>query len=168
MMTEKIAGLTPEQAQRALLLFYDSLPNEFWEGGRKPSTTEIEAAADNLQDNLTGEMQPAFDALMGKGNEAVKGETVKILLDLYWQHEPLQPYVEQAATKATEPMAPIPIIIGAMIVVLATIPEIEVKKDGKKKQVTIKWNPAAQIGNLVGKFAELLKALPQAMLEKFI
>ena len=33
-MEQSIASLSPEQAQRALMIFYDLLPDGFWEGGQ--------------------------------------------------------------------------------------------------------------------------------------
>jgi len=122
-MTQQISSLTVEQAQRALLLFYDMLPNELWEGQTKLSVAEIEALADELQDSAPTEIQPIINTLLTGDDKAVKGEAAKMLLQELWQYELLRPYVEQAVTRAEEPhMAPIPIVIGAFIIVLAVLP----------------------------------------------
>ena len=44
-MEQSIASLSPEQAQRALMIFFDLLPADSWEGGTRPSAAKLEATA---------------------------------------------------------------------------------------------------------------------------
>jgi len=163
-MKQQIASLTIEQAQRALLLFYDLLPDEFWEGRIKPSVAEIEASADEIQDNAPSEIQRFFSALNTEGNGVKKGEMARLLLQNFSQYEPLQPYVDQAVTLSAEPhMAPIPVIIGAYIVILAALPT---KIEAKKGKLNIEFGNFEKIPKLVEKLTEFVKVLPSNWIDK--
>ena len=124
-MIDQIFSLSSEQAQRALLYFYDILPNEVWEG-EKPSKGDIEALAEEILEVLPVDLQTHLTEVMQKDTH--RGEVAKFLLQNFAQHYQLKPYVEQALKQAQEPhMAPLPYIIGALIIVLALIPK-EIKK----------------------------------------
>jgi hypothetical protein len=161
-MTQEIAALTHEQAQRALLSFYDSLPTEYWEGNKKPSLAEIESTAEDLQDRAPAEIQPFIAALGTREGDAAKGEAAKTILNEFHQYEFLRPHVAQAIAKSREPhMAPIPVIIGAFILVLAVIPrEIITPK------VHIKIGLVADAAKLVGELTKFVQALPTKWLLK--
>ena len=129
-MEQSIAALSPEQAQHALMIFYDLLPDEFWEDGKKPSAAKMKFTAEQLQEAAPEDLQPVVSALLAEGGEEGKGEAAKTVLEMFYEQDSLRGYVEQAAEQAREPhMAPIPLIIGAVIVILAVVPK-EIKWKG--------------------------------------
>lgn len=116
-MDQSIASLSPEQAQRALIVFYDLLPADAWEGGAKPSAARLESVAERLQDDAPDDVRPVLDTLLAEGNEGEKGEMAKAVLAAFHERGELRAYVEQATKQARQPhMAPIPLIVGAVIV----------------------------------------------------
>jgi hypothetical protein len=157
-MSQLIDELTPEQEQQAIIIFYSKLPRELWENGEKPSSISIEATADELQENVSEEFKPLISDLYLKGNVEIKAEASKALLERFYGQEPLRPYVEDAARMAKEPqMAPIPVIIGAYIVILAAIPsEIYWDDNGKPH---VKFGHLKDAAVLVEKLTEFAKAL---------
>jgi hypothetical protein len=159
-MEQSIASLSPEQAQRALMIFYDTLPAETWEGGAKPSAAKLESAAAKLQEAAPEDVRPAVDALLAGGSEEEKGEVAKAVLGTFYEQEELRGMVEQATEQARQPhMAPLPLIIGAVIVLLAALPK-EVEVDGKQKTKKMKFGHLREVGALVKGFAEFAGKLP--------
>lgn len=144
-MEQSIASLSPEQAQHALMIFYDLLPDELWEGGKKPSSAELEFTAEQLQEGAPEDARPIVNVLLAEGREEGKGETAKALLNMFHSQELLRGFVEQAVQQAQQPhLAPIPLIIGAVIIILAVVP-----KEIKGKDWHIKWwNPKALVDGL--------------------
>jgi hypothetical protein len=133
-MEQSIASLSPEQAQRALMIFYDLLPGDFWEGGTKPSAAKLESTAERLLDDAPEDVQSVVDVLLAEGGEEEKGEAAKAVLSIFYEQDELRGFVEQATQQAQQPhMAPIPLIIGAVIVILAALPKEVDKKKGKWK-----------------------------------
>lgn len=163
-MEQSIASLSPEQAQRALMIFYDLLPGDFWEGGAKPSAADIEATAEELKDDAPEDVRPVVDALLAGGGEEGKGEVAKAVLSMFYEQEPLRGVVEQAAKQAQQPhMAPIPLIIGAVIVILAALPrEVDWKN---KKYVGGQLGEAAL---LIKGLADFARSLPSGLIEAII
>lgn len=147
-MEQSIASLSPEQAQHALMIFYDLLPDEFWEGGKKPSAAKIKYTAEQLQEDAPEDLQPVVNALLSKGGEKGKGEAAKTVLEMFYEQESLRGFVEQAAEQARQPhLAPIPLIIGAVIVILAVVP-----KEIKWKGGHIKGHDPARLVESLAKF----------------
>jgi hypothetical protein len=162
-MEQSIAALSPEQAQRALMIFYDLLPDEFWEGEHKPSAAEIEATAEELQEEAAGDMQPVVDAMLTEGGEAEKGEAAKAVLDMFYEQESLRGFVEQATAQAQQPhMAPIPLIVGAVIVILAALP-----KEIDRKKKSYKFGHLRDAAALMKEFAQFAGKLPAEIWKGF-
>lgn len=160
-MEQLISSLSPEQSQRALMIFYDLLPADFWEDGVKPSAARLEATAERLQEDATDDVRPVVDVLLAEGSEEEKGEAAKAVLGMFYEQEELRGFVEQAAEQAKQPhMAPIPLIIGAVIIFLGAVP-----KEIKWKGGGIKWDVAGLmngLANLVSKLpSEFKKRLTQ-------
>lgn len=154
-MQQSIASLSPEQAQQALMVFYDLLPDDFWEDGRKPSAAKIKYSAEQLREDASDDVRPVVAALLAEGGEEEKGETAKAVLGLFHEQEPLRDYVERAAEQAREPhLTPIPLIIGAVIILLAALPK---EVDLKKKQ----W----KFGHL-DELAKVIGRLPKSLSER--
>lgn len=136
-MDQSIASLSPEQAQHALMIFYDLLPDDFWEGGKKPSAAKLKFTAERLQEDAPEDVRPVVNGLLAEGSEEGKGEAAKVVLDMFYEQESLRGYVEQAVEQAKQPhLAPIPLIIGAVIIVLALVPKkIKVKTGNRSVEV---------------------------------
>jgi hypothetical protein len=155
-MEQSIASLSPEQAQHAVMIFYDLVPDDFWEDGKKPSAAKIKYTAEQLQEEASDDVQPFINALLAEGGEEGKGETSKVLLGIFHEQESLRSFVEQAAEQARQPhMMPIPLIIGAVLVILAALPK---EIDWKKKQL--------KFGHLK-ELAEVISKLPKSLYDQF-
>jgi hypothetical protein len=175
MMTqERIAALTPEQAKRALLLFYDMLPRENWESGNKPGEARIEDLADKLQENAPAEIQSFLGSLRTGDDETTTGEVAKILLQQFARIDPLRPYVEQAAARSEEPhMALDPLTLGAFTIVLLAAMSSKAKISVKDGGVDVEYTGGApklvrELGGVVEKLPEVLKALPESALKQIL
>jgi hypothetical protein len=163
-MEQSIASLSPEQAERALMIFYDLLPGEFWEDGKKPSSAKIESAAERLQEDAPDDVRPVVEAMLAEGREEEKGEAAKAVLSLFHEQEDLRGFVEQAAQEARQPhMAPIPLIIGAVIVLLAALPKDVNTKDGRWKFGHLK-----DAALLMKEFAKFAGKLPATLWERLV
>ena len=125
-MKEEINSLTDEQAQHALLRFYELLPEELWDG-QKFTFGDLEFWQEEIDSTATAEIQPFLTAVEDESNPSARGQTARVLLLQMEQHETFHPYVKQAVEAAKIPhMSPIPEIIIAATVVLAAMPrEIE-------------------------------------------
>lgn len=163
-MEQSIASLSPEQAQRALIIFYDLLPDNFWEGGIKPLPARIESTSERLHSDAPEDLQPVLEALLVEGREEEKGAAAKTVLSLFYDQESLRGFIEQAAKQAQEPhMAPIPLIIGAVIVLLAALP-----KDVDTKQGRWKFGHLKDMSVLMKEFAKFAGKLPATFWERFL
>jgi hypothetical protein len=138
-MKEKIDALTHEQAQRALLRFYELLPEELWQG-TKPTFGDLEYWREEIEDSATPDIEPFLKALEDEIDPSTRGATARILLMQFAAYEPLQPYVEEAVEEATVPhMTPLPEIIVAATIILAAIPRkiTWTDKTGKFRSIEI-------------------------------
>ena len=174
-MKERIERLTPEQAERALLLFYDLLPREGWEGGNKPTQARMEDLADKLQDNAPADIQSFLGSLRTGDGEAGTGEVAKILLQQFAEMDSLRPYVEQAAARSEEPhMALDPFTLGACVIVLlaamSSKTKITIKKDGSTVVEREGGAPklVRELAGVVEKLPEVLKALPESAMKQIV
>ena len=166
-MKEQIALLTSEQAQKALLLFYEKLQEDTWEG-LKPSIADIEFLARKLQKSESEEIK-RFLASIETSGETSHGDLAKIVLEELTHYEQFRGYVEIAIKQATEPdMAPLPLIMGGLIIVFGLLAEIkkekvvEKHKDGDKKTEIIKEKLIIKLRNprdLVGLAGTILGIL---------
>lgn len=164
----KLQMLTPEQLQRALPLFYDSLPAPAWEGG-KPSAAELLAWLDGAQDFLPAETLTLIDAFQAEGNARLRAEAAQWLLHGFHANEALRPYVDHALQRAYREDRPaVPTTIGAFIAALSVFPPVESKVKGVEQKLRIQWKPAERAARLAGGIANLAKALPARVLEQAI
>ncbi len=162
-MEQSIASLSPEQAQRALMNFYDLLPAEFWEGGVRPSAARLESTAEQVQEEAPEDVRPVVDGLLAEGNEEEKGEVAKAVLAAFYERDELRGFVERATEQARQPhMAPIPLIVGAVIVLLAALP-----KDVDLKEKRWKFGHLRDAAALVKELAEFAGKLPAEVWKGF-
>jgi hypothetical protein len=163
-MEQSITSLSHEQAQRALMIFYDLLPGDFWEGGKKPSAVKLKLTAEKLQDDAPEDVRPVVDVLLAEGREEEKGEAAKAVLSIFYEQESLRGYVETATHQAQQPhMAPLPLIIGAVIVILAALPK---KIDWKNKQY--EGGQLRDAAALVKEFGQFAAKLPVELWKEII
>lgn len=161
-MNGPIDSMSSEQAQRALLIFYESLP----EGqGRKPSLTELQALAEEVQDEGPADILSLVTGILKGPSTADRGEFSKILLRELAQCEPIRPYVETAITRAREPqMAPVPDVILAALVVMPLLPKISYEK--RKSVLRVDWDPCGNLIAIIDSLRGLAKALPAELLNR--
>ena len=165
-MNEQIESLTPEQAQRALLMFYDLLPSTNWEDGNKPSSARMDALADRLLKNSPEGIQPFLGSLHTGNDPLVRGETARVVLQQFAQIDALAPYVTQAMTRSLEPHMMIdPISIGAIVIVLlaALSAQGRIKTPGGV-EINFKGGAPAmleQLAKVLKELPDVLKALPE-------
>ena len=69
-----IGALTPESAQRALLILYDLVHEGLWEAGQKLSVVNIGAHAERVEENAPADVTYFLDGLRGSRGEQAKGE----------------------------------------------------------------------------------------------
>jgi hypothetical protein len=163
-MKESICSLSPEQAQRALLIFYESLPGELWQGP-KPSWPDIEAVAENLQDEAPGDLKGLIAGILKGPSANDRGELAKILLNEFAQCQPFRAYVEAAVQSGSEPqMAPVPLIILAAFVVFPVLPRIAY--DNREGRLKIVWDPSGNLNKTIHSLTELAKSLPSELLSR--
>lgn len=156
-MEQSIATLSAEQAQQALMIFYDLLPDELWEGGAKPSPVKIESTVERLEDEAPESIRPVVAALVGEGGEEKKGEAAKAVLGMFYEQESLRELVERAAQQSKNPhLAPLPQVIGGMIVLLACLPKDMISKHGPYKLRQLQ-----EAGALMQEFTAFVGRLPK-------
>lgn len=146
-MHEKVASLSTEQAQRALLLFYDLLPAGSWQDG-KPSEARVEALTDELREDGPPEAQALLAKLDESDDPRIAAEVARVLLNQFADQPATRPYVETAVERAGEPHLML-IETVVLIGVLAVLSGIDYDKP-----------PFAFKGQRV---VELVKALPSSL-----
>lgn len=162
-----VTSLTNEQAQRALLALYESIPTGVWQASQKPSPTRLTHLVDQAEDEAKGEALPAIGKLRKPGQTAVKGETAKaILMDFYSEPE-WQALVDKAIAGAQRPhMSPIPAELGPILLTLAAL-AIRVKfvrTTGEKSGPTTKLDFEFSPKKAVEATLNLVKNLPSVFL----
>ncbi|HKO44947.1 MAG TPA: hypothetical protein VJU84_16840 [Pyrinomonadaceae bacterium] len=162
-MESTIASLSPDQAQRAIMIFCDLVPTSFWEGGARPSPAKIERTVEKLEDNAPPEARPIVEALSG-GTEEQKGEIAKALLNTFHEQETLSGFVDQAVEQAQQPhLSPLPLIVGALTLVLLSGVRL---KAGGGKGVQLEIAVTDNIKALTGGIETIVKQIPKATLGK--
>ena len=158
-----LESLSALQAQRAILLVYDLLPDAAWAGGAKASLVSFDALGDDLLDATARDAgtSAVVKGLIQPGNDELKGAVARHALQALAQDPTLRPIVFGAAARSTEPdmMSP-PEIVGACIIAMSLLPKYETTDvDGKR---TTKWlfDPTGNAALLLDKLTALVKALP--------
>jgi hypothetical protein len=155
-MEQSIASLSPQQAQRALLIFYDLLPADLWEGSKKPSAAKIESTVEKLQEEMTEDVRPVVQALLNAGGEGEKGGAAKAVLNMFYEKQSLRGFVEQAVRQAQQPhMSPIPLMFGEVAILLAAMPKDVDQANGQWKSGHLRDAAA-----LMREFSQFTSTLP--------
>jgi hypothetical protein len=121
-LNQEIASLTSKQAQEAVTIFYDMLPKDQCQGGKKLSPAGLQASADELKKIASSDIAPFISSVLEGSNEVRREKLSKLLLGEFSRYEQLEPYVRTAIKEASEPhMADITPVIGALLIVLSAI-----------------------------------------------
>jgi hypothetical protein len=156
-MDERIDSLTDEQAQHALLRFYELLPADYWQG-EKLTYSDLEYWQEEIDEAATPDIQPFLEAVEDESNASARGRTARLLLVQFADYEPLRPYVEQAVEEAETPqMVPLPVVIVAATVVLAAMPKEIEYSDAAGHPVKIKLGQLESAAAFVKSIADFLK-----------
>ncbi|MFO0956421.1 MAG: hypothetical protein U0800_03015 [Isosphaeraceae bacterium] len=165
-MAASIADLTPEQAQAALLKFYELLPASMW-GGAKPSWTALDGLAEDLESEAesgdSAELAREIAAVRNaaSADPARRGELARILLANASAIEPLRPYLDRAIESALAPkMVPIPLVIGAVMMAVAVMPKVT-SSTGKEGETRIEIDPTGNLVRLIDALREFVKEVPK-------
>lgn len=156
-MNERIETLSDEQAQHALLRFYELLPPDLWEG-QKLSLSDLEFWHEEIDDAATPEIQPFLEAVEDDSDASARAETARVLLTQFAEYEPLRSHVEQAVEEAEAPqMVPLPLIIIAATVVLAAMPKEIEYTDSAGHPVKIKLGQLESAAAFVKSIGDFLR-----------
>src|SRR5712691_5259340 len=79
-LIDQIAQLSAEQAQEAVQLFYELMPNSWWADQEKLSQDDIDFQAKMIQRHSNDDVKPLLKALSSSGNTELKGEIARGLL----------------------------------------------------------------------------------------
>ena len=170
----EITQLSPEQAVKAVGLFYDLAPAACWEGGQKPPLARILTVAEGVRDAASDDSQRFADALFDAGNIGAKGEIARLLLTRFAADESVRPHVAEAVALAVRPTRAIdPLSLTAILGVLFLASQASFKETKKSGNSTEATGLAAVIASLhVDKLAKalpaIIKATPALVLTKLL
>jgi hypothetical protein len=164
-------SLTPEQAVRAVGLFYDLVPAEAWEGGAKPPIARVETVAAKVRDCAPEEAQPALDGLFAPRNTVARGELARFVLNGFSSNIAFKPYVDEAVEVAAKPNMMIdPLSLTAILAILVLLsPTIE--HSAGKTRITsglVATLHELHVDKLAAQLPAVLKAIPQSIMEKLM
>jgi|SRR6516225_8005613 hypothetical protein len=155
-MNAEISSLSTEQAQRALLIFYDILPPQSWARGQKPASANLRALAERLEALAPSEVGQFIEELRNEQNAQFKGAVAKAILLQLAANEMARPYVEQAVSEAiTAHMTILREIMFSMIALAA------LSQDIKTQSFEIHGRAPELVQQLTG----FVKALPSGVYE---
>ena len=143
---DRIANLTPEQAQRSLLNLFELLPEGWWQDG-KPTPFDIK--------ELAGEA-PEYIAALENQDEAARGELAREILRRFAEVDAARPLVDEAIGKSLAArLAPLPLLIVPMLIVLMGV-EINTPSGTSLLRIGTPGSGA----DLVKSLAQFARALP--------
>jgi hypothetical protein len=143
---DRIANLTPEQAQHALLNLFDLLPEGWWQDG-KPTPYDVK--------ELAGQV-PEFTAALESRDDAARGEVARELLRRFAGFDAARPLVDEAIEKSLAPhLVPLPLLILPLLIVLSGV-EIKTPSGATLLRIGVPGSGA----ELVKAFGELASKLP--------
>lgn len=166
LLNEQIDNMTTEQAQRAILKFYELMPiNQ-----EKLSSVGIEARVERLQEHAPNDLQHVLTQLTsGDENEddVLRGTLAKALLHTFNgpDYEPFHQSVHDAVEDALKPNMSIVLgSIGAYLIVMTLIPtKVQISKEQDKWSVDVEFGNLKQFATLSDNLKEMLnKFLPSS------
>jgi hypothetical protein len=170
-LNEQIEHMTAEQAQQAILTFYELMPiNQ-----EKPTTIGIEARAAQLQEYAPNDLQVLLTQLTTGETDAdneMRGALAKALLQTFNGpgYEPFHDSVRASVEQALQPdMSIILGSVGAYLIVMALIPtKVQISKEENKWNVDVEFGNLKQFATLSDNLKEMLnKLLPSSLTSSF-
>ena len=155
-MNAEISSLSAEQAQRALLIFYDTLPALSWARGQKPASANLRALSERLEEQAPSEVHQLIQELRAEHNAEIKGDVAKAILLQLAANEMAWPYVEQAVSQSIAAHMTILRDIVVCMIALAAL-----SQDIKTKSFEIHGRGP----ELVQQLTQFVKALPGSIYE---
>ena len=158
-----VSLLTKEQAQRALLALFESVPAEVWQTGQKPSLGRLTNLVDKAEDEATGEALQAIGKLRDPGQAQIHGEVAKEILEDFYADAEWRLIVESALAGAMLPhMSQLPAELGSVLLTLAAL-AIRIKfvrsgggKSGPTSRLDFEFSPLKAVDATL----KLVKNLP--------
>jgi hypothetical protein len=162
-----VSSLTNEQAQRALLALYESIPTQVWLASQKPSAARLTNLVNQAEDEAPTEALPAMGKLLDPGQTAIQGASAKAILTDFCSEPEWQPLVDKAIADTQRPhMSPIPAELGQILLTLAVL-AIRIKfvrTSGGKAGPTTKLDFEFSPKKAVEATLKLVKELPSVFL----
>jgi hypothetical protein len=157
-INDSIDALSPEQAQAALLAFYERLPEDAWSSS-KPADVEMQGMADFLRKKAPPDVQAVLGSVMTSKDQQLRGAIAKIVLHQLDSIEPFQQYLREAVVEAGKPkMVALPVAMGATLVVIAVLPKVARSNDGKW---SIEFDPSGNLKQLIDSLTAFVHELPK-------
>ena len=124
-----IDALSDEVAQRALLEFWDRAPSSLWPDGR-PSNAEAETMVEEVGLEADGDVERFRAEVVDSANEPLRGAAARAILTELNAIPELEDVVGESVSAAEEAhLAPIPLIIGAVVFLMASYKKIVIKRN---------------------------------------
>lgn len=160
-MATPIDELTAEQAQSALLKFYEVLPADLW-GDEKPTWVALEGLVQDVEDEAAPDLRHDIEAVRANTDPNTRGALARFLLQQLEAVEAFRPFVAMAVESALAPrMVPIPLVIGAVIVVVAALPKVTATDKSGRARIEI--DATGNLVRLVEALRDFVKEVPKEL-----
>ncbi len=159
-MDQRIAALSPGQAQQAVKELFDLLPVNLFDGG-KPTIADLDDLAKEARDGAPPEVAPFLDAMLAERENEARGEVARLVLDQAAQTPGLRDYVDEALRRAAQPHMDLTLLAGVVILAMIAVPKKIKFKDGKLE--TIEWGQLQDGAKLAHEMTGFVKALPSSV-----
>lgn len=104
-----LQSLSADQLRRALMAFFDSIPEDACPDGEKPSVLRIQNTVKRVEGQMDAPSSALIRAFRDAGNDEAKAETFRWMLGAFHEQPAYRELVEQAVASAQQPhMSPIP------------------------------------------------------------
>jgi hypothetical protein len=156
-MNDRIASLTPAQAESAVKELFDLLPTTFF-AGDKPTLADIMDLTQEVREEAPADLQPFFQAVIDDSHSARRGEIARVVLDQLSQIPGLSGYMDQALQRALQPHKSMAALVGVVVLVMTVMPRKVQFKDGKLD--SFECGHLRDAATLVHEVTEFVKVLP--------
>lgn len=95
-MREQISSFSDERAQQAVLLLFDLVPAESWQGG-KPTLGQVDGLVERIM-NAEPTLRSALESVLSKRGDLARAVLLTLSMD-----ETLQPHIEMAKERSSTP-----------------------------------------------------------------
>jgi hypothetical protein len=159
---DPIAALSDEQAAKAARIFFDRVPPECWEDGRKPSGERVRTAVEAIREEA-GETERSFIEQVLQPT-AARGVVARLVLAEALASAALRPHAETALAEAVKPDMMFDAATGLFVIVLLLCTSrVEKTPSGFKVELGAGAKDiiaALRVPELLDKLPAIIKALP--------